>query len=179
MEALPYVTTHEREMAMNVLVRNHQNVHLLKLKLKKDEHGLLRCQGRLGNANLPINTRQPFLLATKTELARLVVEDAHLPLHCSVSQTIARVREKFWIPKIRQMARTVIKRCLPCQKVNNLPYKYPDMDDFSERRVQKTRQFEHAGIDYFGPLSVKHDEELKKAYGIILTPRIGDRHDHL
>ncbi|EPB68637.1 hypothetical protein ANCCEY_12266 [Ancylostoma ceylanicum] len=65
MKAFPYVTAHEREMAMTVLVRNHQNVHLpiakqtalKQLKLKKDEHGILRCQGRLGNANLPINTR--------------------------------------------------------------------------------------------------------------------------
>ncbi|EPB68638.1 hypothetical protein ANCCEY_12267 [Ancylostoma ceylanicum] len=43
------------------------------------------------------------------------------------------------------------------------------MDDLPDRHVQKTRPFEHAGIDSFEPLSIKHDEELKRAYDVILT----------
>ncbi|KAK6736298.1 hypothetical protein RB195_019150 [Necator americanus] len=53
--------------------------------------------------------------------------------------------------------------------MNNLPFKYPEMKDLPDRRVQRARPFEHVGIDYFGPLTVKERDETFKAYGIIMT----------
>nr|CDJ82006.1 Integrase domain containing protein [Haemonchus contortus] len=53
--------------------------------------------------------------------------------------------------------------------MNSLPYRYPEMDDLPAYRVQRTRLFEHTGIDYFEPLSIKKDEDVAKVYGIILT----------
>ncbi|KAK6761826.1 hypothetical protein RB195_022785 [Necator americanus] len=133
MESFLYINASERENAMSIFFHNHWNVcfsstklHALKqLKLKQDGQKLLRCQRRLGNSNLLINTRQPVLLATRTDLVRLVVEGAPSPLHCGINHIMARVRERFWIPKLRQMARTVIKHCVSCQKLNNIPYRYP------------------------------------------------------
>ncbi|VDL78269.1 unnamed protein product [Nippostrongylus brasiliensis] len=176
-ELHPYTTVAEREMAMRILIRNHQKLHLpaakqnelKQLKIRNDENGILRCQGRLGNSELPRNARYPIVLASKTHLARLVIHEAHSPYHCGTSHTIAKVRERFWIPKIRQMTRTIIRQCVPCQKFNNLPYKYPVMDDLPDQRVRKTRPFEHVGIDYFGPLLTKQENEIKKVFGIILT----------
>ncbi|KAK6762459.1 hypothetical protein RB195_023253 [Necator americanus] len=43
------------------------------------------------------------------------------------------------------------------------------MEDLPDRRVQRARPFEHVGIDYFGPLTVKERDETVKAYGIIMT----------
>ncbi|VDM53999.1 unnamed protein product [Angiostrongylus costaricensis] len=40
-------------------------------------------------------------------------------------------------------------RKFKCQKFNNLPYKYPEEGDLPEQRVQRSRPFEHVGIDYF------------------------------
>ncbi|KAK5986214.1 hypothetical protein GCK32_016755 [Trichostrongylus colubriformis] len=176
-ETLPYITAKEKEAALRVIIRNHQSVHLptakqlalKQLRIREDEDGLLRCQGRLGNASLQTDTRHPYLIASKTNLAQLIVKHAHTPLHCGTGHTMANVRERVWIPKLRQMVRTIIARCVPCQKLNNLPYRYPEMDDLPERRVRRSRPFEHIGIDYFGPLSVKRGEEPAKAYGIILT----------
>ncbi|KAE9412441.1 hypothetical protein Angca_000284, partial [Angiostrongylus cantonensis] len=54
-------------------------------------------------------------------------------------------------------------------KMNSLPYKYPAMEDLPTRRVVRSHPFEHVGIDYFGPLSVKRDEDIRKIYGIIIT----------
>ncbi|KAK5976214.1 Pao retrotransposon peptidase, partial [Trichostrongylus colubriformis] len=176
-ETLPYITAKEKEAALRVIIRNHQSVHLptakqlalKQLRIREDEDGLLRCQGRLGNASLQTDTRHPYLIASKTNLAQLIVKHAHTPFHCGTGHTMANVRERVWIPKLRQMVRTIIARCVPCQKLNNLPYRYPEMDDLPERRVRRSRPFEHIGIDYFGPLSVKRGEEPAKAYGIILT----------
>ncbi|KIH64176.1 hypothetical protein ANCDUO_05517 [Ancylostoma duodenale] len=176
-EAPPYITATEMENALRILIRKHQQVHLppsqqkvlKQLKLEKDEHGILRRRGRMGNSSLPVNARYSCLIATKTRLAQLIVEDAHSPLHCGIAHAMANVRKQFWIPKLRQMTRKLVGRCVPCQKLNNLPYRYPDMDDLPERRVQRIRPFEHIGIDYFGPLSAKRDDETVKVYGIILT----------
>ncbi|KJH39719.1 hypothetical protein DICVIV_14395, partial [Dictyocaulus viviparus] len=138
----PYITANEYELALRVLVRNHQSIYypqhttnvLQSLKLYKDQHGVIRCKGRLGKADFPFDTREPMLLMARTKLAEIIVSEGHLPYHCSSSQTMANVREKFWIPKLRQMAQKVIRRCVACQKMNNLPYRYPNMDDLPEFR---------------------------------------------
>ncbi|KAK6020115.1 zinc knuckle [Ostertagia ostertagi] len=98
----PYITTTEREMALRLLVRNHQRVHLppdrrvalKQLKLKEDDQGILRCHGRLGNSRLSFDAKYPCIIASKTDLARLIVQHAHLPLHCGTAHTMANVREK-------------------------------------------------------------------------------------
>ncbi|KAK5967200.1 hypothetical protein GCK32_000213 [Trichostrongylus colubriformis] len=53
--------------------------------------------------------------------------------------------------------------------MNNLPFKYPEMTDLPGCRVQRCRPFEHVGIDFFGPLSAKDNEVVRKFHGIILT----------
>ncbi|EYC20099.1 hypothetical protein Y032_0023g869 [Ancylostoma ceylanicum] len=177
MSTEPYVTAEERELARRVLIRNHQQVHipesrqntLKQLKLLYDDNGILRCQGRMNKTDLAYDVRQPILIASKSALARMIANDAHTPLHCGIAHTMANVRQTYWIPKLRQLCRQVIRTCVPCQKMNNLPYNYPDMPDLPECRVQRSRPFEHVGIDFFGPLLTKDNNEENKVYGVILT----------
>ncbi|VDM64583.1 unnamed protein product, partial [Angiostrongylus costaricensis] len=172
-----YVTAIEQEAALRVLIRNHQTVYLSSQSMKdykhlkpyQDEWGLIRCKGRLNKADLPRETQQPILICSKTALAELIVVEAHLPFHNATSHTIAKARERFWMTSIRQIAKKVIRRCLPCQKMNSLPYNYPSMDDLPERKVRRSRPFEHVGVDYFGPLTAKNSEGTTNVYGIIIT----------
>uniref|UniRef100_A0A7I4Z578 CCHC-type domain-containing protein n=1 Tax=Haemonchus contortus TaxID=6289 RepID=A0A7I4Z578_HAECO len=172
-----FITVDENGMVQRVLVRHHQSTHfteeqlkaLKQLNVRRDEFGILRCQGRLGNAHIAFDTKHPMLIATKTNLARAIIKDAHLPYHCSTAQTIANVRQRFWIPKLRQLVKQVIRLCVPCQRLNGLPFKYPEMEDLPERRVQRTRPFKHVGIDYFGPIIAKQNHAQTKVYGIIIT----------
>ena len=39
--------------------------------------GLLRCKGRLDNADIPYATRHPVLLCKQHHLTLLIVQDAH------------------------------------------------------------------------------------------------------
>ncbi|KIH52114.1 integrase core domain protein, partial [Ancylostoma duodenale] len=47
--------------------------------------------------------------------------------------------------------------------------RYPALADLPSRRVTRGRPFQHVGIDYFGPLTVKSEGVNEKAYGIIIT----------
>lgn len=109
-----YVGADERKSALNTVLRNHQNVHVTdhfrkstkNLNLHYDENGILRCYGRLERAHIPELTKRSVFIAAKTPLAQCIVKNAYLPLHLSTSHTMARVRERFWIPKLRQQVQT-------------------------------------------------------------------------
>ncbi|KJH47526.1 hypothetical protein DICVIV_06367, partial [Dictyocaulus viviparus] len=147
----PYITAKEYELALRILIRNHQATYYLtysqkllrNLNIYQDDYGILRCKGRLSNADIPIETQRPILIIPNTPLAEKLLKEAHLPYHCSISQTIATVRKQFWIPRLRQMVRRAIRECLPCQKMNNLPYKYPNMEDLPKTRVTHTQPFQN------------------------------------
>ncbi|KAK6744971.1 hypothetical protein RB195_011589 [Necator americanus] len=99
----------------------------------------------------------------------MIVQEAHTGLHCGIAHTTANVRQNYWIPKLRQLTRSVIRKCLPYQEFNNFPFVYPDMQDVPECRIRRTRPFEHIGIDFFGPLAAKENVVAIKVYGIIMT----------
>lgn len=66
------------------------------------------------------------------------------------------------IPKLRQQVQRLLKKCVPCQKLNNLPFPYPKMGPLSEERVVHSKPFENVRLDYFGPLAVKDNEHGNK-----------------
>ncbi|KJH47933.1 hypothetical protein DICVIV_05953 [Dictyocaulus viviparus] len=147
----PQQSAIEYENALILIVRNHQKMycgsHVRQihsgLRLYTDNRNVIRYKGRLGKADILQEAREPIFISSKTRLAELVVRDAHLPYHCSTCQTMTNVRQRFWMSRLRNLLRKVIKRCVACQKMNNLPYRHPDIEDLPETRVQRTRPFQH------------------------------------
>ncbi|WKY06610.1 hypothetical protein Q1695_006637 [Nippostrongylus brasiliensis] len=168
-----FPTVPERRDALTLLIRNYQQVHVEKnieptkdrLIPFQDTNGLIRCRGRLRNSELSDECKQPILLTANTTFATLVIQDAHSKFHLGTAHTMAEVRTHYWIPQLRRQVQKVIRRCIPCQRMNNLPYRYPELPDLPSRRVVRSRPFQHVGIDYFGPITVKSNEESDKAYG--------------
>uniref|UniRef100_A0A8L8K0M0 Integrase catalytic domain-containing protein n=1 Tax=Heligmosomoides polygyrus TaxID=6339 RepID=A0A8L8K0M0_HELPZ len=110
-----------------------------KLNIKKDCDGIYRCYGRLGKSLLSKEAQLPVILAPDTDFAKLVIRKAHGQYHCSVSHTMANVRQQFWIPRLRKQVKMAIRRCIPCQKFNNLPFRYPNVEDLPTRRIPEDR----------------------------------------
>ncbi|KAK6062155.1 zinc knuckle, partial [Cooperia oncophora] len=86
-----HLTVYIRE-AHNVLVRNHQAVHLSShykkelsktLNIKEDRKNLLRAYGRLNKSDLSSMAKNPILIAPHTEFSRLIVLEAHGKYHNS------------------------------------------------------------------------------------------------
>ena len=82
-----------------------------------DERGLLRCRGRLGNSELDAEAKQPLLLPKNDQFTELLIDNLHKKVfHSGVSQTLARIRNRYWIPAGRSVVRRVLRHCIACKR---------------------------------------------------------------
>ena len=109
-------------------------------------------------------------------LSKLVIKHIHESnFHCGREQSLAILRNKYWIPNVRGLIRKVITTCLHCQKVSATPNP-PFMADIPEERLQHNHKpFTNTGTDYFGPFYIKLSKATRsnaakgKRYGVIFT----------
>ncbi|XP_032687426.1 uncharacterized protein LOC116851764 [Odontomachus brunneus] len=128
---------------------------LLSLNPYLDHDQIIRVGGRLRNATLQDDVRNPIVLKDHP-LVRMIITDTHRrTLHAGSQLTLARIREKFWILRARSLVRAVLYKCVPCTReraqihtelMGNLP---------NVRVNRSTRAFEHSGVDYAGPILVR------------------------
>jgi len=89
----------------------------------KDEKGLLRCRGRLGNSSLPYFTKHPLLLNSKHHFTVLVVRHCHqIVKHGGVKETLKYI---YWIIQGRNFVRRLLRQCVVCQRFTGKPYSTP------------------------------------------------------
>ncbi|XP_070562160.1 uncharacterized protein [Ptychodera flava] len=83
------------------------------LALFLDEDNILRCGGRLHNAPLEYAAKFPSLLPTHHRFTELVILAAHkCVLHAGLQTTVTQLRQRHWIPKIRQAVKKLIRKCV-------------------------------------------------------------------
>uniref|UniRef100_A0A7I4XT07 Integrase catalytic domain-containing protein n=1 Tax=Haemonchus contortus TaxID=6289 RepID=A0A7I4XT07_HAECO len=164
--------------ARRALIRNHQDIYLTTsyrksmentLRLVADNENIWCSKGRLGSASLPQGAKNPVFIAPNSPLARLIIDEAHGTYHRGVEHTMATVRTQYWIPKLRQQVRKLVQQCVKCRRFNALPYQYPESTDLPDRRVLRSRPFEHIGLDFFDLPFPSTTEHAKKSYGCIFT----------
>ena len=118
------------------------------LKLYMDEQNILRYGGRIDNAPLSETTRYPYVLPTKHTFPTLVIMDAHFTqLHGGVNITVTHLRKTYWILKISQSVKTILRKCVTCRKVIGKAYPKPDLPPLPQERVQETTPFSVTGVD--------------------------------
>ncbi|GFX57039.1 integrase catalytic domain-containing protein [Trichonephila clavipes] len=85
-----------------------------------DENNLLRLTGRLLEADLCFGEKHPVILPRRCKFTELLVIREHERIgHCGVSATLTQLRKKYWVPKGRQLVKTMIRICLVCK--NTVP----------------------------------------------------------
>ena len=141
------------------------------LKLYLDDDDLIRCEGRIHNAPIEFSAKFPLLLPKNDRLTKLIVMDAHTcHQHAGLSSTITLLRQKYWIPSIRQAVKGIIHTCVKCRKVSGHPYKTGDPPPLPYDRLDSTTPFSVTGIDFTGALNVKStDGTIKKVYICLFT----------
>jgi hypothetical protein len=120
-----------------------------------DQEGLLRVGGRLQQPALPYQTIHQMILPTSHRFTKLVVSAGHLRLHHAGPQLLtAPLRQRYWIPRIRNLAKTVTHQCRTCHKFKAQATQQL-MGELPSTRVQPARPFLTTGVDYAGPISLR------------------------
>ena len=88
-----------------------------RLNPKLDEDGIIRCYGRMTNANLPQEMITPILLPWKERFVELMIEEYHKRLlHAGVNHILSQIRTKYWIVHGRVEVKDVLRKCRICCK---------------------------------------------------------------
>ena len=123
-----------------------------------DEEGLLRCGGRLSNADyLSYDTQHPIILAKKCWVTKLIVKTFHERRnHVSgTNQILADLATRYWLVAAREEIRDWEKECswsrrqksdVATQIMAPLP---------SVRVKQPLRAFSRVAVDFAGPFLTK------------------------
>ena len=135
-----------------------------------DEHQIVRCRGRLNNSSLPLGTKNPMLLPHNHHYVKLLISDVHHRLkHSRVNDTLATIREEFWILRGRQTVKNVIRHCIICKKMDGCAYPPVNMPDLLSARVSDDPLFTSTGVDFAGPLYISQASNSGKAYVCLFT----------
>ena len=118
-----------------------------------DTDSLLRVEGRLENADLPLDAKHPLTLPSRHPLTRLIVLHEHaLAGHAGPAYTLMRTRQRFWVIYGISRVQRYIAECGKCATREVFPIRQL-MSDLPARHVSATnRPFKLCGCDFLGPL---------------------------
>ena len=151
---------------------NHESKKMiLDLGLYCDNNSLIRCGGRIANSKFNYHTKHPILLSPKSYLSRLLVAMYHkYGLHSGVQSTLASFRQMFWLPRGRQIIKSIIFNCVTCKKIEGKPIRYPGPPELPVSRVVLEEPFSSVGVDYTGPMLITNmKNENLKVYIVLFT----------
>ena len=161
-EQSPVVTEELRSRADLLWIKETQHGRIkkewkLQFRLFLDDLGLWRCKGRLENAELSYSSCYPIVLPKDHYFSLLIVQRAHHRVsHSGVKDTLTELRSRFWIPQGRSFVRQFISRCVVCRRYASSCYKAPPPPPLPDYRVRESSPFTAIGVDYAGPLVIKH-----------------------
>ncbi|XP_055590754.1 uncharacterized protein LOC129742843 [Uranotaenia lowii] len=121
-----------------------------------DQDGVMRVGGRLDRASLTYDSRHQILLPYHHRFSALLVQCYHQRnLHASPQLLIGLLRLRYWIIGARNLAKVVVHRCTICFRARpKLVEQF--MAELPKERITATRPFTVTGVDYWGPIMLKH-----------------------
>ena len=142
---------------------------LVSLKPFVDDNGIIRVGGRLKNANIPYNAKHQIILPNN-HISQLIIQKLHIENgHGGTNQLLADTRQIYWILNGRVAVKKVIRSCIQCQKAKSKP-QVPIMVDLPRCRIDSGEPpFTNTGVDFFGPLTVKHGRKRLKRWISLFT----------
>jgi len=143
-------------------------IRQLRLHLNKD--GIICCGGRIHNAPVSHQTKFPYLLPQKHRLTELIVRYIHEQhFHCGTNSTVTYLQQSYWLPAARRCVRSILRRCVICNKLSGNHYKAPNPPPLPKHRLQMMSPFSVTGIDFTGALYIRTSSGESKAYICLFT----------
>ncbi len=129
---------------------------LSKLQLRMDKQGTLKIICRVRNRSG--TPKELTFLPIKHHITRLMITSLHIKHgHPGTSALIAIISEEFFIPGLRNFAKTISKSCATCQRAYAHTLSY-QMGTLPASRTTPAPPFSLVGIDFAGPLQMKSDK---------------------
>ena len=143
---------------------------LYKLDPFLDDNGLIRIGGRIRQTTLDDNLKFPYVLPPDHPVTTLVIRHFHdLTHHQGRGMTCGEVRANgFWIVKLTKMVKSMIRKCIICNRLRGKPLDQK-MSDLPPDRAEPGPPFLNSGCDVFGPFFVKAGRKKLKRYAVIFT----------
>ncbi len=134
------------------------------LNLQENLQGLIVCHGR-------IQGHDPIYLPNNHLFTEKLVQEAHLrTLHGGVGLTMTHIRKRYWIPKLRSLAKRQIKSCYGCRRFQATAIVNPPPGMLPKDRTEGNHAFQVVGVDYAGPLKYRKKSGREgKAYIVLYT----------
>ena len=161
------LTTHEIDQQNSFWIKQAEGKcdlqqDWLRLNLQLNAENVLECRGR-------IQGQYPVYLPDTHPFTVKMVENAHeRTLHEGVGMTMACVREHYWVPRLRQLTRKVIKRCFGCRRFQVKAIVQPPPGLLPLDRTDRTRPFQTIGVDFAGPIKyLKKPKQEAKSYIVL------------
>ena len=88
--------------------------------------------------------------------------------HNGVRETLTQVRSDYWIPKGRQVVKSLLSKCVNCKRITGRAYDTPVAPPLPNYRVSEESAFTFVAVDFAGPLYVKdiyaNSDQMYKCY---------------
>ena len=81
---------------------------------------------------------------------------------------MAKARETYWIPRLRQLVKCLSKRCYGCKRFHVSAFANPPPGYLPTDRTEETAPFQVVGIDYAGPVSYRDSKNKEEKAYIVL-----------
>lgn len=116
----------------------------------------------------------PVYLPDTAVYTEKFVEEAHAStLHRGKQLAMAKVRERHWVPRLRRLAKGIVKKCPACKRFQATAFAVPPPGPLPRDRTEGSTPFQVVGTDYAGPIKFKATEKRKgKAYLMLSMPAV-------
>ena len=81
---------------------------------------------------------------------KITYKDQKRIMYGGVIWTIAAIRENYWIPKVGQIAKRVIRNCVGCKRFHVTSFSTQQQGILTSDRTKATRPFQVIGTDFAG-----------------------------
>ena len=129
--------------------------------IREGDSGLLKCKGRIPGY-------QPIYLERGDFTDKLIMHTHNEIRHFGIANTMAALRENWWIPRLRSKVKRIINECNVCKAYRVKPYGRTATAELPTFRIESGRPFETTGVDFAGPLTYNLTKK-GKCYILIFT----------
>ena len=100
----------------------------------------------------------------------MIIRQSHEEnFHCGAQQTLRAIQQQYWIPAGRSKVKQYVRQCVKSQRFS-VKATVQQIGDLPEERITPSRPFTQTGLDFAGPVTIRHGpEDVRKSYVALLV----------